>query len=95
LEKSALRSPLREKLSLTPQKSTKETKECSDTGGTLPEGSRPGLFNNGEMVDSESIWKILDQIAVFVQRFCSGFDEIFGSEVFCRLWLRRLCTGAE
>jgi hypothetical protein len=38
---------------------------------------------------SESIWKILDQIAVFVQRFCSGFDEIFGSEVFCRLGLRR------
>ena len=77
------------------QKPTKGTKDCSDTRGTSPEGTWPGLFSHGRMVDSESIWKILDQIAVFVQRFCSGFDEIFGSEVFCRLGLRRFCTGAE
>jgi hypothetical protein len=83
---------LRGNLSLTPQKFTKGTKESSDTRGTSPEGTWPGRFSLGAMVDSESIWKISDQIAVFVQRFCSGFDEISGGEVFCRLGLHRFCT---
>jgi hypothetical protein len=33
------------------------------------------MISAGKLVDSESIWKILDQITVFLQCFCSGFGE--------------------
>jgi hypothetical protein len=35
-----------------------------------------------EPLDLESIWKILDQISVFLHCFFSGFNEIFGAEIF-------------
>ena len=49
-------------------------------------------ISNSEMVVVEILWKILDQISVFLQYFCSGFDEIFGTEILCRLELHCFCT---